>query len=587
MLSGAEIFAGRYRVLERIAQGGMGVVYAAEHLATEERVALKVLFPHVLASKAAVDSFQLEARVTARIGSEHVVRVLDAGFDEKAGVPFLAMELLRGCTLRALVAGQGPLPGPQAVVVLRQVAEALDRAHGYVDREGRPAPIVHRDLKPENLFLAAREGGRAVVKVLDFGIAKLLSESVWQSQQVRGTPPFMAYEQFTSGPVTPRLDVWALGLIAFYLLTGRKYWLATSRGGEEIGVLLNEILVQPLVPPTERAAALGVSPGLPAAFDAWFFGCVNRDVSARFASAGAAIAALDLALAGGVGLSKAEASAARAELARKARASLKPDAPAPAATGDADDDDDEGAYEGEAALSAPAPRPSGQPPSSRDGGPGPSSRGGGKGVAPPRGSGGQAAALLAGEAPPARPSRGAFVAVGGDHDHGASVATTLPPSVMLGRSVETNSLRPARVTSFRALAGVAALGAMVALVSARTKSAEINGDVNVASANVMPPASPPAGSAAPNAPAPVVVPVDVAADDAPPPGAPSASTPGARRRPPPGGAAKPGDKTLVKPKAERADEPAAPAGGERGAGPEPGGAPPPPAPSAKTLYDRR
>jgi eukaryotic-like serine/threonine-protein kinase len=316
MLSAGEVFAGRYRIQERLAQGGMGVIYVAEHLATEEQVALKVLWPHVLGSKAAVESFQLEARLNARIGSEHIVRILDAGFDEKSGLPFLSMELLRGATLRALVSRRGPFSPPETIVIMRQVAKALDKAHGHVDRNGNPSPIVHRDLKPENLFLAAREGG-AVVKVLDFGIAKVLSQNQGQSQEVRGTPLFMAYEQFTRGPVTPRLDVWALGLIAFYLLTGRKYWLSATNDSAGFAPLLGEILSQPIVSPTERARGLGLSAGWPPDFDDWFAQCVNRNLDARFASAGTAAVALESALTAGAKLSKSEVVAARLDLARR------------------------------------------------------------------------------------------------------------------------------------------------------------------------------------------------------------------------------------------------------------------------------
>jgi eukaryotic-like serine/threonine-protein kinase len=322
MLPLEEIFAGRYRIRGQLAQGGMSVIYAAEHLVTEERVALKVLFPHVLDAGAALESFQLEARLNARIGSEHIVRILDAGVDEKSGVPFLAMELLRGATLRAIVSKQGPLSRAEVVLVLRQVAKALDRAHGYVDPAGHPRPIVHRDLKPENIFVTAREGG-AVVKVLDFGIAKVLSDIQESSRGLRGTPLFMAYEQFGHGPVTPRLDLWPLGLIAFYLLTGRRYWLSTARGGEDICPLLNEILVQPLAPPTARARELGHTPTWTSAFDGWFFRCVNRNPAARFGSAGMAAEALETSLAGGP-LPRDELAAARARLTAKVVAFLDP-----------------------------------------------------------------------------------------------------------------------------------------------------------------------------------------------------------------------------------------------------------------------
>jgi tetratricopeptide (TPR) repeat protein len=338
VLQEGQIFAGRYRVGRRIAQGGMGAIFAAEHLSTEERVALKVLWPHVLSSQAAVESFQLEARVTARIGSEAIVRVLDAGFDEQLGVPFLAMELLRGITLRALVDGARALAPAEALAVLRQVAGALDKAHGHVDRDGRPAPIVHRDLKPDNLFLALRDEGEVAVKVLDFGIAKVLSESQRYSHEVRGTPSFMACEQFERGPVTPQLDLWAFGLVAFYLLTGETYWLASGQGPQGLTPLLNEVLLQPLVPPGERAIELGLTPAWPAAFDDWFLRCVHREPKARFASAGEAVTALRAALGSGAGLADADVDAARLSLGRKVSALLGPPSalpPPPRASGSA------------------------------------------------------------------------------------------------------------------------------------------------------------------------------------------------------------------------------------------------------------
>ncbi len=331
MLQAGQLFAGRYRVERFLAQGGMGVIYEAEHLATEERVALKVLWPQVLRSASAVEKFQLEARIAARIGSEHIVRILDAGYDGALAMPYLAMELLRGQTLQAVVNRHGPLARAEALLALRHVAKALDKAHTSVDREGRPAPIVHRDLKPDNLFVALRDEGEAVVKVLDFGIAKVLNQSQALSQEVRGTPRFMAYEQFTTGPVTPRLDVWALGLIVFYLLTGHNYWRAVGAGNENgLAPLLSEVLLTPLEPPSERAKALGVGARWPAAFDAWFFRCVNRDLDARFASAGEAARAFAEVLGGGVEPPAAELAAARTTLAAKGAPGPEPPPVAPA-----------------------------------------------------------------------------------------------------------------------------------------------------------------------------------------------------------------------------------------------------------------
>ena len=129
VLKPGQEFAGRYRVDSLLAQGGFGAVFVAEQLTTELRVALKVLWPHVLASKEAVEKFQLEARVAARVNSEYIVKVLDAGFDDATGLPFLVMELLQGESLDRHVVTQGPLAPAEAHRYLTQVAHGLDRAH--------------------------------------------------------------------------------------------------------------------------------------------------------------------------------------------------------------------------------------------------------------------------------------------------------------------------------------------------------------------------------------------------------------------------------------------------------------------------
>jgi serine/threonine-protein kinase len=296
VLQPGQLFAGRYRVERLLAQGGFGAVFIAEQLATEMRVALKVLWPHVLGSQDAVEKFQLEARVAARVNSEYIVKVFDAGFDEATKLPFLAMELLEGETLDQYVIARGPLSPADAYRYLAQVALGLDRAHGYVDREGRAKPIVHRDLKPENLFLARRENGENVVKILDFGIAKVLSSTSHVSQEVKGTPLYMAHEQAAGKAVSPRTDVWALGLIAFHILSARSYWRTASNPDGGISALFGEILSLPLDPPTQRLRELGAAPPWPPTFDAWFSRCVTRNVEERFATAGEAIGALGVAL---------------------------------------------------------------------------------------------------------------------------------------------------------------------------------------------------------------------------------------------------------------------------------------------------
>ncbi|MEN9579974.1 MAG: hypothetical protein RJA70_2983 [Pseudomonadota bacterium] len=297
VLQDGKIFAGRYRVLRRLASGGMGTVYVAVQEATELKVALKVLWPHLLQSKDATERFKLEARVAARIQSEHIVKVFDAGYDEASQMPFLVMELLEGKTLEAMVEEDGPLPFKLVVELLSQAARALDKAHTCRDIDGALLPIVHRDLKPDNLFVTVRENGEQVLKILDFGIAKILSQSNAVTQMALGTPSYMAVEQALGDPVSAQTDIWALGLIAYYLMTGDGYWNSTRETEGELRGLFAEIISLPLEPASMRAARHTVRP-LPAGFDAWFERCVNRDPKQRFGSASQAIGELAACLLG-------------------------------------------------------------------------------------------------------------------------------------------------------------------------------------------------------------------------------------------------------------------------------------------------
>ncbi len=275
----------------------MGAVYVARHLATENQVALKVLHPHVVGTSGTLDKFMLEARVAARVRSEHIVQVLDAGIDKATNTPFLVMELLDGETLEDHVQHHGPLPPDRVVRYLAQVASALDKAHGYVDDDGHARAIVHRDLKPENLFLSKREDGSETVKILDFGIATLSSATMKVSREIRGTPLFMAPEQIGGRATSPATDIWALGLIAFWLLTGRSYWAAAHREGAGIEALFAEVLTLPMPSAAQRATDLGTSLPSPHAFNTWFSQCVHRDPTERFDRASDATQQLAAALA--------------------------------------------------------------------------------------------------------------------------------------------------------------------------------------------------------------------------------------------------------------------------------------------------
>ncbi len=278
------IFAGRYRVVKRIATGGMGAVYEVSHTATERRFALKVMLPEFAHEVGLRERFQHEARVAARVESEHIVEVMDAGLDDATGTLFLVMELLRGEELGARVKRLGRLTPDEAVTCLRQAASALDKTHA--------AAIVHRDLKPENLFLTWREDGSARLKLLDFGIAKALAESTTAKRRTEsiGTPLYMAPEQFSGLPPSPATDIYALGLIAYTLLVGESYW-------EEEAASVDNALAFALkasLAPSESAVARACRRGawLPEEFDSWFAKATHREPSQRFKLASECVSAL-------------------------------------------------------------------------------------------------------------------------------------------------------------------------------------------------------------------------------------------------------------------------------------------------------
>ena len=261
----------------------MGVVYQVQHLNTGETLALKALLAHTGEQEDILERFKREMRAPALIKSEHVVRITDADVSpELHGALFLVMELLSGCDLDRLLQKRGPFSPEETVWLLGQAARALDKAHA--------AGIVHRDLKPENLFLHRRSDQGLIVKLLDFGIARLSDRDmggreakVTKSGAILGTPMYLSPEQAMGEPeeVGPHSDVWAMGLIAFELLTGKTYFQSDG-----VTRLIGQICFQPLPPASARGSTLG--PG----FDRWFEKCCTRDIKARFSSVGAQIAAL-------------------------------------------------------------------------------------------------------------------------------------------------------------------------------------------------------------------------------------------------------------------------------------------------------
>ena len=276
-LSEGAIVGDDFRILRHLGSGGMGVVYVAEQLSTGRQRALKVMHQHYARDPKQRERFVREARVGALIDSRHIVDVVAAGITD--GMPWIAMELLNGLDLAEFLGLTGGLPFEMALPVVEQICDAIGAAH--------EAGVVHRDIKPENMFVAKPDkDGRQWVKVLDFGIARLAADARSGSTTVIGSPAWMAPEQADpEEPITPATDVWAIGLLVFSILTGRFYWKSVDRNDGSLHAVMKEVLFDPLVAPSKRAAELGCDVTFPKGFDAWYDRCVHREARARFANA--------------------------------------------------------------------------------------------------------------------------------------------------------------------------------------------------------------------------------------------------------------------------------------------------------------
>lgn len=264
----------RYRVLRRIGEGGMGIVYEAEHVVIEKRVALKVLRDDFSSRSEVVQRFRQEAKSASKIGNAHIVDISDFG-ETPAGAIYFVMELLEGEDLANVLQRDATVPLHRAADILSQCCTALGAAHGK--------GIVHRDMKPENVFLVTRDGRPDFVKIVDFGIAKMSDietqgapgRKLTKTGMIFGTPEYMSPEQAAGKELDHRVDVYALGVIFFEMLTGRVPFV----GDTFMGILTQHMFEEP-----PRLTAVNPNVNVDPAIEGFIDRALAKDPAQRFQS---------------------------------------------------------------------------------------------------------------------------------------------------------------------------------------------------------------------------------------------------------------------------------------------------------------
>ncbi|MFO0760930.1 MAG: serine/threonine-protein kinase [Byssovorax sp.] len=254
------------RLVRLLGKGGMGSVWIADHLGLQAQVAVKFMSAAAREDPTLLGRFEREAVAAAQIKSPHVVQTLDHGVMEPEGAPFIVMELLEGEDLMSRLKRLGRASVTEVAAVLAQAGKALQKAHA--------AGIIHRDIKPDNLFLLDADGDM-FVKVLDFGVAKQAADrelGMTSTGSTVGTPHYMSPEQLLSAKhVDHRCDLWALGVVAYRMLTAELPFR-----GETLGALSVSVHMGVFAPPSKHRPDLGP------AIDAWFARALHRDIDARF-----------------------------------------------------------------------------------------------------------------------------------------------------------------------------------------------------------------------------------------------------------------------------------------------------------------
>jgi serine/threonine-protein kinase len=310
------VIADRYLILALVGEGGMGRVYLAEHVKMNRQCAIKVMNPSLIHDDDSHQRFAREASSAASILHPNVAAVFDYGEADK--IVYLVMEYVDGESISTIVAREGALDPRRAIDIARQVADGLHAAHEL--------GIVHRDLKPDNIIVTRNRSGKEIPKVVDFGIAKAVTDSredgLTQSGLVIGTPEYMSPEQLLGDPVDARADIYSLGCILYQMLTGQPAFAAESRE-QMIRRRLHE------APPHIR----DVIPELPRRLDTTIVHMLARSPKDRMPSAAEARDALDpaLALGGWDPANITVASPATTGSRRTADPSLQPTMPMPRA----------------------------------------------------------------------------------------------------------------------------------------------------------------------------------------------------------------------------------------------------------------
>jgi serine/threonine protein kinase/tetratricopeptide (TPR) repeat protein len=263
LLAGKPIPGTRYRLLRWLGEGGMGVVYEAEHIDIERRVALKILRAELSERSDTAQVFREEARAAARAGSKNNVEIFDFG-ELPDGRLFFCMELLSGTDLATLT--EKEIEPPRTIAVLRQICKGLGAAH--------KAGIVHRDIKPENVILVTHEGRRDMVKIVDFGVAAILDARRDGGGPIAGTPQYMAPEQINGGEFDARLDIYAVGCLAYEMLVHHPPFTQENLAD----VLLSHLNTPPPPPLTVLPSAE------PKSLEAVIMRCLEKDPTKRYAN---------------------------------------------------------------------------------------------------------------------------------------------------------------------------------------------------------------------------------------------------------------------------------------------------------------